>query len=537
MKKVLSIILMAAFVLTLLASCGSGSGNGSTVTTAATTAQTQAAAQTIAASTESVPTSGKLFDQPVKLSMMVASNTTYPTNPEDFVFKAIAEETNVQIDWTIVPDPDYLDKANMVIASGDLPDIMDGNNINANKYGQSGAYINLKDYLDKAPNFRKYFEAKEWQPIMRNFIATDGGMYGFPNLAVEGNCRHLWFYRKDIFDANNLKAPENYDEIYNVCKTLKGLYPDLYPLYFCRFLLDNNDNWNELRHMAISWGTGYPYFFDEKAQVWKLALEDPGLKGLIEWFNKMYNAKLLPPDFITMTQDQYREMLSAGKGFMTMYYSEDLDRYNKTLAANNESGYFEWMKPPAGMINGQNLTFSMAFYNSEWSISSKSKNIDNAIKYCDWFYTDAAKDLVSWGKEGETFKAADGKKQYIIPAGRETDGYRKVYGFEAYGSCRVLDVLNMKLSSGEPRWAEGFKAEAQYEYPLPPVPALNEEETMVWDNLEPTLITKMNSEIANFMMGKRSLEEWDSFVKEMKDAGVDKIIKIRNDAYQRVNKK
>ena len=36
---------------------------------------------------------------------------------------------------------------------------------------------------------------------------------------------------KAIFKKHNLKAPETYEELYNVCKQLKALYPDSYP--FC----------------------------------------------------------------------------------------------------------------------------------------------------------------------------------------------------------------------------------------------------------------------------------------------------------------
>ncbi|MBQ4544922.1 MAG: hypothetical protein II996_05070, partial [Oscillospiraceae bacterium] len=32
-----------------------------------------------------------------------------------------------------------------------------------------------------------------------------------------------------MFEKHNLKAPETYDELYEVCKQLKELYPDSYP--------------------------------------------------------------------------------------------------------------------------------------------------------------------------------------------------------------------------------------------------------------------------------------------------------------------
>ena len=39
-----------------------------------------------------------------------------------------------------------------------------------------------------------------------------------------------WLYREDVFKMHNLKVPETFDELYDVCKKLKSIYPDSYPL-------------------------------------------------------------------------------------------------------------------------------------------------------------------------------------------------------------------------------------------------------------------------------------------------------------------
>jgi len=479
--------------------------------------------------------SGKLFESPVTLSFLSASNTTFPTEPDSYIVKLIEQHTNVKIDWTLIPDPNYQERANLALASGDMPDLMQGNNAFAGRYGLAGAFINILDHLDKAPNFEKYYNSEKEQPVLRNFRASDGGLYGFPSLSYEGNNRHLWFYRKDIFDLHNLTAPEDFDELYEVSKALKEIYPDISPLMFNRFLLDANDYWNEMRHVSIAWGTGFPYHFDEDAGEWTLGLDEPGMKPLIMWFNKMYAEGLIPQDVFTMTQDQYRELNSSGKGFITMYYSEDLDRYNKIFESQNESAYFEWMKPPKGMVNGQHATFSMAFDNYNFCISSKSSKIDEAVKYVDWFYSDFAKELVTWGVEGESYEVVDGQKQFIIPEGREADGERKIYGIRSYGTYRVMDIVGMRLANGEKRWAEGFLAQAEYEHPLPHLPVYNEEEQPVWDNVGATVNQRVVEEVAKFILGTRDFSEWDQFVQEIRDLGADEVIRIRNAAYQRIS--
>ena len=51
---------------------------------------------------------------------------------------------------------------------------------------------------------------------------ADGKIYYTPGTGREGKTRRrAWLYREDIFKKHNLKVPETFDELYEVCK-LKG---------------------------------------------------------------------------------------------------------------------------------------------------------------------------------------------------------------------------------------------------------------------------------------------------------------------------
>ena len=65
------------------------------------------------------------------------------------------------------------------------------------------------------------------------------------------------------------------------------------------------------------------------------------------------------------------------------------------------------------------------------------KRIANAAKYLDWFYADENVELVSWGKEGETFEVVDGKKQYITNGSNEP--VKTLYGFGIPGTFYRAD--------------------------------------------------------------------------------------------------
>src|SRR5690606_24025725 len=106
-----------------------------------------------------------------------------------------------------------------------LPDLMFMTSFTtANRYGQDGALVNILDYLDIMPNFSKWLEM--YPEIKERYLAADGGMYMFPNQGFGETNRIIWLYRDDIFRKHNLQIPNTYDELYDVLKKLKELYPD-----------------------------------------------------------------------------------------------------------------------------------------------------------------------------------------------------------------------------------------------------------------------------------------------------------------------
>ena len=84
----------------------------------------------------------------------------------------------------------------------------------------------------------------------------------------------------------------------------------------------------------------------------------------------------------------------------------------------------------------------MTTYNYEsvgFTISNTGdeKRMANAAKFVDWFYSDEAMELVSWGKEGETYTVENGEKVYILDdTGTQVSS---LYGFTTHGTFTRVD--------------------------------------------------------------------------------------------------
>ena len=79
-------------------------------------------------------------------------------------------------------------------------------------------------------------------------------------------------------------------------KKLKEIYPQSTPL-----TLKTKEE--TFKTMSYSWGMiAHEPYYDEAAKVWKYTDTDPKYKEMLDFMKKLYDEKLLDPEFLTMTQ-------------------------------------------------------------------------------------------------------------------------------------------------------------------------------------------------------------------------------------------
>lgn len=73
--------------------------------------------------------------------------------------------------------------------------------------------------------------------------------------------------------------------------------------------------------------------------------------------------------------------------------------------------------------------------------------------------------------------------------------------------------------------------------PDKPIITFTNEELDKITQYETGLNTFYDENIINFIEGKRDMSEWDTFVKEVKEKNLDDVMKVYNDAYNRLKAK
>lgn len=534
MKKsnsILALTLAAAVCASAIAGCTSDKSPTEGQTTSTTVQQEAAASDKTAENSDGI--GEKLFADPVEFTMLIPSHPSWPYQDDWYVQDLIKEETNVSFKVTAVPNDGFPDKVNLTMASGQLPDMIYClGNYAINQYAPQGAFINILDHLDEMPNFKKWYEAN--QDFALNYLSADGGLYQFPEMGVDETNRRGWMYRKDVFDDLGLETPTNQDEFYEVLKALKKEYPDSYPLALRSF----TNNLAQMLMLAPSWGTDYidviynRYLrLDEETNQWVFGPTEDSYKEMLQFYNKLYEEKLIIPNFLTIDTKGWQDVISNNEAFITLDYLSRLDFFNKPMREVNPEFTMAYMEPPAFGSKGVDRFAYSARDILGFAVSSQTKQLDEVLAYIDWMYREDTVQLLSWGREGETYIVENGEKTWI---GFETAAdMKKATGFETFGFYQLYDFSG-EMSTFSDETKEAVLEARKNDLPPQPVLAFNDEEMAIKDTVGNTISTYVAEQTCKFILGERSFDTWDDYVKEVESFGLDQLKQIHEQSYARV---
>ena len=157
--------------------------------------------------------------KPVDMTIYMHYNDGAVVFSDDWpTFKEAAKMTNVNLKGVAPKTSTASNEAfNLMLASGEVPDVVMGKKQDMNKYGKEGAFLPLDDLIkEHAPHIQKYLE--EMEGMKASALASDGKMYYIPFIA-DGEAQQGWFIRKDWLDKFNLEIPKTTDDLYKAMKT------------------------------------------------------------------------------------------------------------------------------------------------------------------------------------------------------------------------------------------------------------------------------------------------------------------------------
>ena len=174
------------------------------------------------------------------------------------------------------------------------------------------------------------------------------------------------------------------------------------------------------------------------------------------------------------------------------------------------------------------------------SVSADCENIETALQYLNYYFTDEGIRLYNYGVEGESYNMENGEIVYTDLIMNPADGYTPYTMTEAHVLvgyvASVTDPRRSDAFSSEESIAalEVWNATQDNAYTMPAGVALSTEESSRASALQSDLYTYVAECIPKFILGEMDIDaDWDSFVESCNSMGLPEVVEIYQTAYDR----
>ena len=464
-------------------------------------------------------------------------------------------------------EPDQFDTTiQTMAASGELSNydlvnitpLDDKTKLNLVKQGQLQSVSDIWEQYSEG-SYKDFLATEAGQFYEKRMRLEDGKVYwitDFETMTYKGE-ESAWVLgfqiRQDWLDALNLEMPTNTDELYDVLKAFQdqdvngnGQADEEFLVNYSSFATD----------LAQCFGLGIDITFVNSQNGNKV--ESPwyqeNVKDYIQYMQKLYAAGLLKMEDSQSSSDMANNKVAAVANWGTELWLEP-------QITVPEGAAYPWFAPiRVQAVEGQTPLFRGSNkYNPGWTATAVPASSDKQqaiAKILDFLVTEESVHLTERGIEGVSYEMIDGKVHSISdPTLENTDAV----GMSLWcnGSIFPRSTLNNEISEGMDdtiAYAEtnGVKnnQSAKSDFTLscindPEHRLLHDEngyavptaeEIDHTNEISTDLRTYSSELLTKLIMGEKSLEDWDSYIADLKELGLDDLIAINQARYDRATK-
>jgi putative aldouronate transport system substrate-binding protein len=464
------------------------------------------------------------------------------------------KKSGIHIQWIEMPEANYQEQKNLMLASNDLPDVfMSGlNDSDILRYGQSGTLIPQEKLIEQyAPLIKDLFSRR---PDIKKYVTTpDNHIYILPRLqelSHRVNPDNM-FINKTWLDKLGLRIPETTEEFYTVLKAFRERDPngngrrDELPLSFVgnATIIGNNTDFasmfagfgvyeNEERvrnHVMVK--NGKVYF----------TANTPEFRNALIYFNRLYREGLIDPEAFTQDVKQY----SAKGAAPEMLYGVFFDWFDENCAGTERARKDYVVLPPLLGADGKrhwNTNPYAVLARENFAITSKMKNPEVAIRWADLCYDWETSFELCYGPWGiNLVKEGDKIIQLPPPAGMSPDEFRYQHtpGMATPFAVYEADHKNLNLAENHIRKFARLEIYRQYfpapEEIYPKVFFLQAEEDEL-AIIRTDILDYVKQMRAKFIIGSESIDSaWNNYVQQLNQMGLPRYLELYQKALDRYN--
>ncbi len=464
-------------------------------------------------------------------------------------YQEAEKRTGVKINWIVAPQNQSKEQFNLMIASGDLPDIIEGYWRFYLPGGERQAYedgiiIKLNDYLeDSAPNLQKILKSDD--EVRKLLSADKGEIFYFPYLTLDDAVRVFYgpIIREDWLDKLGLDIPTTIEEWDTALHKMKSGDPngngeaDEIPLIFST----RSEPLHEIRrsHAFIgAYGITRKFYLD--GDTVKYGEIQPEYKQFLELFNGWYEDGLIDPDFATMNTSTMDAKIAGNKAGAFIGWISDLMKFTDLMA--DTPGVKFSATPYPSLKKGEKAPYG--YYAPKvnsllTSITTQCENPQKAVEWLDYKYGTEGNMLFNFGVEGVSYNMVNGSPKFLDslmnpPEGKTIEEmlrkHVQYFPGPMMSDGRQFEQLRLKYDNQKKAFSTW--ADTQRTMLLPSLIFTAEENDIIASKMN-DIQTYVDEMVLNFVFGKEPLSNFDSYVDQLKKLGIDQVVAAYQSAYDR----
>ncbi|ASA19839.1 extracellular solute-binding protein [Paenibacillus donghaensis] len=465
------------------------------------------------------------------------------------IYQEWQKQTGIKVNFTAPPANQVDESFNVMLASGELPDMLEYNFFNfpggPEKAIKDGYIMELNDLIDKyAPNYKKYLQE---HPEIEKMVKTDNGSYySFP--FIRGDESLLTFQgpviRKDWLDELGLPVPETIEEWTTTLKAFKEKKGAAAPISF----VAKPRVFNELGNGGFVGAFGVTRdFYLEDGKV-KFGPAEPGYKQFLGLFQQWYADGLLDKDVSTVDSKVMDANITSGETGATWANSGGgIGKWQPILKEQDAKASIIAAPYPV-LEKGTTPKFGQRDYSFSTggmvALSATSKNAELAVKMLDYGYSEQGHMLFNFGTEGVSYTMKDGYPKFTDLLMSNPDKLAPSQAMSLYirGNTMGPFVSDKRVSEQYLNMPEQQAAVAlwqktdmaKYQIPLvTPTP----EESAEFANIMADVNTLVDEMTLKIILGTEPLDAYEEYLEKLNSVKLSRAIEIKQAALERYLKR
>ena len=414
-KKSIALLIALAMAVAMLAGCSSGT-------------PTDANDPASAGDGSAAATGDERTPATFSLLQMAAATSTVDPWIDTPVGQYLQEKTNVELEIEFLVGSDVRQKASLLIAAGEYPDLLTTSDASGDLKA-AGAFVPLNDYIANSTNIKNCSTESQ----IKLMTQEDGNIYWFGNHASENAVYPTAGYYLNM----DLLAQAGYPQVttFEQWQQLIIDYVEANPTYKGQSTIGITEPTEAWRASAVQYGgsrflAGYPNdgltVIDQDTLEAKVVMTQDFQKEFCRMLNKMWNLGIADPEMFMQTDEQLQSKIGSGR-VAGMYDQRSMISVGlDALEANDPSRMLVAFPVTFEGVETERYRGARTFQPGFGiGISVTCEDPDRAFQFLDDLASEECQTVLRWGIEGTDWSY--GEDGSLVKTEEQWAQYNDVY--------------------------------------------------------------------------------------------------------------